>query len=37
MNEQIYSLLNEIDNHSDSYELPPVSDLEMKEWKNLKN
>ena len=33
MNEQIYSLLNEIDNHSDSYELPPVSDLEMKEWK----
>ena len=33
MNEQIYSLLNEIDNHSDSYELPPVSDLEMKKWK----
>ena len=30
MNEQIYSLLNEIDNQSDSYELPPVSDLEMK-------
>ena len=33
MNEQIYTLLNEIDNQPDSYEIPQVSDLEMKKWK----
>ena len=33
MNEQIYILLNEIDNQPDSYEIPQVSDLEMKKWK----
>ena len=33
MNEQIYTLLNEIDNQPDSYEIPQVTDLEMKKWK----
>lgn len=33
MKEQLYTLINEIDNQPDSYELPQVSDLEIKKWK----
>ena len=33
MKEQIYTLLNEMDNQADSYESSQVSELELKKWK----
>ena len=33
MKKEIYTLLNEIDNHTDTYETSPVQKEELKNWK----